>query len=70
MKSKFITIKPISARARSIFKNKMESNGQCKVEMEGESMIFLTSVKCKKNLVIFRNTDANWAIVPDQQVAQ
>ena len=69
MKSKFITIKPISTRARSIFKNKMGSDGKCKVEMEGESMIFLTSVKNKKNLVIFRTTDVNWAIVPDQQVA-
>jgi hypothetical protein len=47
----------------------MGSDGKCKVEMEGESMIFLTSVKNKKNLVIFRNTDVNWAIVPDQQVA-
>jgi hypothetical protein len=70
MKAKIITIKPISSRARTIFKNKMNSNGQCKVTMEGESMIFLNSAHKNTNLVVHKNGDPNWAIVSDQKVAQ
>jgi hypothetical protein len=70
MKSKFITIKPISTRAKTIFKSKMNSNGICKVTMEGASMIFLNSEFKNTNLVVHKNGDPNWAIVPDQQVAQ
>jgi len=69
MSSRFITIKPISSRARTIFKNKMLSNGKCKVEMEGSSMMFLSSVVKGNHLVVFKSTDVNWAIVPDEEVA-
>lgn len=70
MKTKFITIKPISSRARTIFKTKMLSNGKCKVEMEGSSMMFLSSVMKGNHLVVFKNTDVNWAIVPETEVSQ
>ena len=47
----------------------MLSNGKCKVEMEGSSMMFLSSVVKGNHLVVFKSTDVNWAIVPDEEVA-
>lgn len=70
MKTKFITIKPISSRARTIFKTKMASNGKCKVTMEGATMIFLNSAHKNTNLVVNKVNDLNWVIVPDQEVSQ
>lgn len=70
MKSRFITIRPISSRAKNIFKNKMNNNGLCKITMEGEHMLFLNSAHKNTNLFMYKTNDANWIIVPDSEVAQ
>ena len=65
MKTKFIHVRPISSRAKSIFKNSMNSDGKCKVTMEAESMYFVKSSHKDKCLVVYKKNDLNWSIVPE-----
>lgn len=69
MKSRHIVIAPVSSRAKTIFKNQMNSDGKCKIEMEGGTMYFVNSVHKNKNLVVFKTNDKNWHIVPEEKVS-
>ena len=63
MKTKFITVKPKSSKAKNRFANQMNSLHSCRVENEDAEKMFLASISGKYFFWMSKENDAHWDII-------
>jgi|TARA_Y100000289_G_C3924989_1_gene152766 hypothetical protein len=62
-KSKFITVKPKSVKAKNRFHNLMDQLHSCKIESEDQEKMFLSSISGKYHFWMNKQNDSNWEII-------
>ena len=62
-KTKFITVKPISNKAKNRFANEMDLLHSCKIEQETETQWFLSSISGRYFFWMDKNMDNNWMVI-------
>lgn len=62
-KTKFITVKPISKKAKNRFANEMDLLHSCKIENETETQWFLSSISGRYFFWMDKNMDKNWMVI-------
>lgn len=63
MKKKFVTVEPVSAKAKNRFVNIMDSLHSCQVEQEKDNMLFLASINRKYFMWLPKTGNEHWKIV-------
>ena len=63
MKTKFITVKPISNKATNRFYNMMDQLHSCRVEQEEVDKMFLTSITDRYSFWMNKENDQNWMVI-------
>ena len=63
MKKRFVTVEPVSARAKNRFVNIMNSFHSCEVEQEKDNLLFLASINRKYFMWLPREGNEHWKIV-------
>jgi len=62
-KPKFVTVEPVSNKAKNRFANTMDKLHSCVVEQETDKSLFLASINKCYFFWVDKNNDANWRIV-------
>jgi len=63
MKTKFITVKPKSIKAKNRFANLMNGLHSCRVEKEDQEKMFLSSITNMYFFWMKKENDTNWEII-------
>ena len=63
MKTKFVTVKPISNKATNRFYNMMDQLHSCRVEQEEVDRLFLTSITERYSFWMNKENDDNWQFI-------
>ncbi len=63
MKTKFVTVKPISNKATNRFYNMMDQLHSCRVEQEEVDRMFLTSITDRYSFWMNKENDQNWQVI-------
>lgn len=63
MKTKFVTVKPISVKAKNRFHNLMDQLHSCKVEQEDQEKMFLASISGRYHFWMSKENDVNWSLI-------
>ena len=63
MKTKFVTVKPISSKAKNRFHNLMDSLHSCRVEQEDIEKMFLASISGRYHFWMKKENDPNWSTI-------
>jgi len=63
MKTKFVTVKPISSKAKNRFANLMDLLHSCRVEKEDQEKMFLASISGRYHFWMSKENDSNWSII-------
>ena len=63
MKTKFITVKPISNKATNRFYNLMNELHSCRVEQEDQQKMFLSSISGNYSFWMSKENDQNWMVI-------
>ena len=63
MKTKFVTVKPISNKATNKYYNMMDQLHSCRVEQEEVDRLFLTSITERYSFWMNKENDHNWQFI-------
>ena len=63
MKKRFVTVEPVSAKAKNRFVNIMNSFHSCEVEQEKDNLLFLASINRKYFMWLPKEGNEHWKIV-------
>lgn len=63
MKTKFVTVKPKTSKAKNRFANMMDQLHSCKVEQEDNDKMFLASISGRYHFWMNKENDTNWEII-------
>tara|TARA_B100001142_G_scaffold88316_2_gene90156 strand:+ start:1448 stop:1639 length:192 start_codon:yes stop_codon:yes gene_type:complete len=63
MKTKFVTVKPKSRKAKNRFSNLMNELHSCRVEKEDQEKMFLSSISGNYFFWMNKETDVNWELI-------
>ena len=63
MKTKFVTVKPKTSKAKNRFANLMDELHSCKVEKEDPEKMFLASISGRYFFWMQKENDTNWEII-------
>jgi len=63
MKTKFVTVKPISNKAKNRFFNLMDELHSCRVEKEDQEKMFLASISGRYHFWMSKENDQNWVTI-------
>ena len=63
MKTKFVTVKPKTSKAKNRFANMMDDLHSCRVEQEDQEKMFLASISGRYFFWMSKENDQNWEII-------
>jgi|TARA_R110000868_G_scaffold357500_2_gene619016 hypothetical protein len=63
MKTKFVTVKPKTSKAKNRFANLMDDLHSCRVEQEDQEKMFLASISGRYFFWMSKENDQNWEII-------
>lgn len=63
MKTKFVTVKPKTSKAKNRFANMMDQLHSCRVEQEDHDKMFLASISGRYHFWMNKENDTNWEII-------
>ena len=63
MKTKFVTVKPKTSKAKNRFANLMDDLHSCRVEQEDQEKMFLASISGRYFFWMSKENDQNWDII-------
>tara|TARA_B100000902_G_scaffold210901_1_gene200577 strand:+ start:1565 stop:1759 length:195 start_codon:yes stop_codon:yes gene_type:complete len=63
MKTKFVTVKPKTSKAKNRFANLMDDLHSCRVEKEDQEKMFLASITGRYFFWMSKENDQNWEII-------
>jgi len=63
MKTKFVTVKPKTSKAKNRFANLMDQLHSCRVEKEDQEKMFLASISGRYFFWMHKENDTNWEII-------
>jgi hypothetical protein len=63
MKTKFVTVKPKTSKAKNRFANLMDQLHSCKIEKEDQEKMFLASISGRYFFWMKKENDTNWEII-------
>lgn len=63
MKTKFVTVKPKTSKAKNRFANMMDNLHSCRVEQEDQEKMFLASISGRYFFWMSKENDQNWEII-------
>ena len=63
MKTKFVTVKPKTSKAKNRFANLMDDLHSCRVEQEDQEKMYLASISGRYFFWMSKENDQNWEII-------
>ena len=63
MKTKFVTVKPISSKAKNRFANQMDNLHSCRVEKRQYGKLYLSSISGRYKFSMHESCDDHWEVV-------